>query len=150
CGAVIVDPPWYDDHIRLFLWAAASMCKPEGHILLSAPPIGTRPNIAAELDEITMWAQRKLGLNMLEKRPKHLPYETPFFEHNALHASGLRNLPSEWRCADLLMFQRSREACAARPQVEASTEEEFSVEETIEGVRIRVRKQASSGQWQDP
>jgi hypothetical protein len=87
---------------------------------------------------------------VLEKRQKHLPYQTPFFEHNALQAAGIRNLPNEWRCADLFIFQRSREVCPTRPQGQGSPEEEFSVEETIEGVRIRVRKQDSSGEWQDP
>lgn len=149
-GAVIVDPPWYDDYMRLFLWAGASMCKQGGHVLFSAPPIGTRPSVAAELEEILAWAELQLGLTVIEKRRMHLPYATPFFEHNALRAAGLRNLPTDWRRADLVVLQRSREVFAPRPKLHSSPEQEFSIEETIDGVRIRVRNQDSSGEWRDP
>jgi hypothetical protein len=40
-GLVIVDPPWYFDFIRPMLAAAATACRPGGHVLLSAPSIGS-------------------------------------------------------------------------------------------------------------
>lgn len=35
---VIVDPPWYEEHTRAFLWAACQLCAIGGHLLVSLPP----------------------------------------------------------------------------------------------------------------
>jgi len=36
-GVVLLDPPWYEDHMRAFLWAATALCRIGGHILVSFP-----------------------------------------------------------------------------------------------------------------
>jgi hypothetical protein len=148
-GAVIVDPPWYVDYMRAFLWAASSLCKAGGHVLFSAPLIGTRPNIVAELEELLEWSESQLGLKVVGKRDTHLAYLTPFFEHNSLRAAGLHNLP-DWRRADLLVLRRSGELLAARPKLRSSPEQEFSIEGEIDGVRIRARSQENSSEWGNP
>ena len=47
-GLVLLDPPWYFDFIRPMLAAAAAACRPDGHILLSAPSIGSASSAAED------------------------------------------------------------------------------------------------------
>jgi hypothetical protein len=74
---VIVDPPWYEEHVRSFLWAACQLCAPGGHLLVSLPPAGTRPGIAQEWARTLDWAQQ-LGLTLLRLDPAVLPYVIRF------------------------------------------------------------------------
>jgi hypothetical protein len=97
---VILDPPWYEEHIRAFLWAASQLCMVGGHLLVSMPQAGTRPGIAQEWVRIMDWAQQ-LGLFLIQVEPGALPYITPLFEWNALQAEGLYAIPEEWRRGDL-------------------------------------------------
>jgi hypothetical protein len=45
---VVIDPPWYEDHFRSFLWAAVELCQMGGRVVASVPPVGTRPGITQE------------------------------------------------------------------------------------------------------
>src|SRR5205085_11435426 len=44
-AVVIVDPPWYEEHLMAFMWVASRLCACDGHVFVSVPPFGTRPNI---------------------------------------------------------------------------------------------------------
>lgn len=132
---VICDPPWYDEHLRGFLWAAARLCRPGGTVLLSVPPHGTRPGIEGEWTEICLWAARTgLALERVDERA--LNYETPTFEHNALHAEGILGVPRVWRRATSARFRRTSASLGPRPP---RPPEEAWDEFDIRGTRIRVR-----------
>lgn len=111
--AVLLDPPWYMDFIRPMLAAAAAACRSGGVVLLSVPPAATRPS--AEADRVaTLNFALRLGLELIGDEPLGLSYETPFFEANALAASGLF-APWRWRRGDLLIFRKIRPASRPAP-----------------------------------
>lgn len=104
--AVLLDPPWYFDFVRPMLAAAAHACRPGGVVLISLPPDGTRPS--AEADRLAFIAfARRLGLAATERSPLAICYETPFFERNALAATGIYP-PPQWRRGDLVVFRKVR------------------------------------------
>ena len=111
--AVLLDPPWYMDFIRPMLAAAAAACRSGGVVLLSVPPATTRPSAEADRAAILNFALR-LGLELISDEPLGLSYETPFFETNALAASGLYP-PGRWRRGDLLIFRKTRPASRPAP-----------------------------------
>jgi hypothetical protein len=113
--AVLMDPPWYMDFIRPMLAAAAAACRKDGAVLISMPPIGTRPS--AEQDQVAaMRYAARLGLDLLEHRALAVAYDTPFFEINALAAAGIYP-PPRWRRGDLLVFRKARIGFRSAPLV---------------------------------
>jgi hypothetical protein len=111
---VIVDPPWYEEYMHSFLWAACQLCAIGGHLLVSLPPLGTRPGIVRERAHTLDWTQQ-LGLTLLRVEPATLPYVTPPFERNALKAEGLYTIADEWRRGDLAVFYYAQRATIPRP-----------------------------------
>lgn len=101
--AVMIDPPWYPEHVDLFLWAASRLCVDDGVVLLSFPPAGTRPGVADERERALRFAAT-VGLSLLDIRRGELAYRSPPFERIALAAAGLEDLPDDWRRGDLLVF----------------------------------------------
>jgi hypothetical protein len=89
--AVVIDPPWYPEHVELFLWAA------------SFPPAGTRAGVAEERERALSFAAT-VGLSLVEIRRGELAYRSPPFERIALEAAGLVELPDDWRRGDLLLL----------------------------------------------
>jgi hypothetical protein len=136
-SAVIVDPPWYEEHLAGFLWSAAQLCRMGGHVLVSTPPIGTRPGIDRDRKSLLDWA-RQLGLAYLRADAAILPYCSPPFEINALKAEGLCGILENWRRGDLSVFVKDAQITLPRPMPPPSSEGEW-VEESIHGVRVRVR-----------
>lgn len=136
-AAVVLDPPWYPDHIQSFLWTACQLCQIGGYILISMPPVGTRPGIKGEWAKILDWAQQ-IGLTLIKLEQSALSYITPPFELNVLRAEGLNAVSREWRRGDLAVFSRSHQAEIPRPPI-PSPEDEWT-EEVLLGVRIRVRQ----------
>lgn len=137
-AAVVLDPPWYPEHIQSFLWTACQLCQIGGYILLSMPPVGTRPGIQEEWAQILDWVQQ-IGLTLVKLEQSALSYVTPPFELNVLRAEGLNAVSREWRRGDLAVFLRSHQAEIPRPTV-PSLEDEWT-EEVLLDVRIRVRQQ---------
>jgi hypothetical protein len=45
-GVVVMDPPWYEEHLLRFLWFGSSLTRLGGSILLAMPALGTRPGVA--------------------------------------------------------------------------------------------------------
>lgn len=141
-GAAVLDPPWYDPHVRGFLWTAAHTVRTGGVVRLSLPPQGTRPGIADERHSLFEWARTHLGLDLVSVEPGRLRYVSPPFEWNALRAAAIGEVPADWRCGDLATFIVGRdllEATASRPpQPPQSTP---WVEVGVLGVRVRFRPQ---------
>jgi hypothetical protein len=136
---VVADPPWYIEEMQAFLWVAAYLCRPGGRILLSLPPIGTRPAIEQERARLLKWACT-LGLAPIGVESAALPYVSPLFERNALRAQHLQTVPSEWRRGDLGIFERQAALALPRP---ASQQQPAWIEVNIDGVRFRIRDAGS-------
>jgi hypothetical protein len=146
-SVVIVDPPWYEEHIKGFLWAGAELCQTGGHMLVSIPPVGTRPGIEQDRENLFEWLQ-KLNLEQIRIETAILPYVSPPFEINALKAAGFHAILEEWRRGDLGVFTRKDGQLPPRPMFPAASEDNW-IEEIIQGVRIRVRPHESS-EFEDP
>ncbi len=104
-GVVVSDPPWYPEHLRAFMWTSCRLCRPGGQVLVSLPPIGTRPDINRERNDFFRWTT-VLGLKLVRLEAGAMPYVMPLFERNSLASVGIRGVPSEWRRGDLAIFVR--------------------------------------------
>jgi hypothetical protein len=136
---IVLDPPWYRDHERLFLWAASRLSRSGTTVLVSMPAEGTRPGVAKET-EAALQSAGRWGLEVRWREPGALAYLSPPFERNALAAAGLKGIPHEWRRGDLIALQATAttaEDCAP----EASTDRWPEV--TFGRVRVRVRVPAT-------
>lgn len=60
---VFADPPWYEAESIGFLWCAAALCRPGGHVAMGIPPIETRPGILEERARIEL-AAAAFGLRL--------------------------------------------------------------------------------------
>ena len=90
---IVVDPPWYSRETRAFLLTAIRNASPGSKVLLSVPPVGTRPGVEHEWQELLIWAGG-VGLRLLAYETEILPYISPLFEKNALRAAGVELIPS--------------------------------------------------------
>lgn len=145
-AAVVLDPPWYPEHIQSFLWAACQLCKIGGYIFISMPPVGTRPGIEREWANTLDWAEQ-IGLTLVNLEPAALSYVTSPFELNVLQAEGLHTVSSEWRRGNLAVFLHSHQTEIPRPTV--LPQEDEWIEQVLLGVRVRVRQPILSG-FADP
>ena len=141
-NAVIGDPPWYPDEMSAFLWAAAKLCSLGGYILMSVPPIGTRPTIESERSEFFALAEQ-LGLKLVSLEPATLIYRSPLFETNALKVEGIPNVGHDWRRGDLALFSRETQVDVVRPAYSSSLQ--LWVEECVDGMRWRIRRAENRG-----
>lgn len=130
-GIVVTDPPWYEEFVRSFLWAAAQIVQPGGTVLLSFPPIGTRPLIEEEWARTEAFAQQ-LGLSVREKETS-LKYQSPPFEQNAMRAAQHDYIHTDWRPGVLVMFEKTGECQVPRPLAQSHQEE--WAEQSLLGVR---------------
>ena len=113
---ILTDPPWYREHMEAFLWAATQLCPVGGHVAISLPPHGTRPEVQEELSSVRAWAER-LGFAIHWQADDMLTYETPPFERNALRAVGIGLSSSDWRKGTLCILRKMAETNALRPRV---------------------------------
>jgi hypothetical protein len=141
----VADPPWYPEHTAAFLWAASRLTRVGGRVLLSLPPVGTRPGIRAERRTVLARAA-SFGLREESIEPGVLSYRTPPFEQNALTAAGLPPL-ADWRRGDLAVFVVTERSCVMRP--DPATPPEVWEEETVGAVRIKCRASPGDG-FRDP
>ena len=145
CGAgvVIVDPPWYLDFIVSMLKNAATLCKLNGHLLVSLPPEGARPSAAEDRSQVFRVAFR-LGLRCVETHILGLAYETPFFEDNALKASDCE-LRCHWRRGDLIVF---RKVVDVRPMIHRTPPTKHWRDTAVGRIRLFVRRGVPDGEGQ--
>src|SRR5581483_225186 len=86
--AAVLDPPWYPDHMRGFLWAASQATADGATVLATLPPAGTRPRAVAEVSDVLRWAADH-GLVVLRQHPAAIRYLSPPFELASHRAAGL-------------------------------------------------------------
>lgn len=133
----IIDPPWYNDYYKLFVWAALQNLKPNGYIILSFPPAGTRPSARDDLSHVVNWCSG-VGIQLEEHLESQLPYRSPLFEVNALKAENLYGVPLNWRRGDLLVLKLIEKVIVPRPSIP-----EISanwIENRFGLVRIKIRE----------
>ncbi len=138
--AVVMDPPWYTEHLRSFLWAGASIAGGGGTLLSSYPPLGTRPGMGAERAGFLSWAHAA-GQRLARDQPGLLRYVSPAFESSACAAAGLPGVPPVWRCGDLLTFSAAA-PIVPRPTV---TDSEDWSQYSIREIPIFVRHHPDTG-----
>lgn len=102
-NVIFADPPWYTPETQAFLLMARQNATANTTILLSVPPLGTRPGVKSEWNQIVRWA-KGIGLHLTDYRHGALCYVSPPFEQNALRVSGVPNCPFDWRRGDLAIF----------------------------------------------
>lgn len=134
-GVVVADPPWYEAETIGFLWTASTLSGTGASVLLSLPPVETRPGIDAERERI-MAAAAGFGLELVRLTDGVLGYRTPFFEGNAMHAAGTSKLPDS-RVGDLAVFRRTDVVCGPRPVLES---EPVWVERSLGLTRFKLRE----------
>jgi hypothetical protein len=145
--AIAADPPWYLPEMRAFLWTACRNALRGATILISVPPLGARPGIASEWDELLNWA-RKIGLTLVDYHLGALPYISPPFEYNALIAAGIKSFPLDWRRGNLAVFSYENSQPVVSDLVPAGAD--FDWGESVKGrVQLRIRA-ATCPQWADP
>jgi hypothetical protein len=115
-GVVVADPPWYEAETIGFLWTASTLSRTGAHVLLSLPPVATRPGVNEERERITA-AAADFGLEFVRLNEGVLRYGTPFFETNAMIAAGAP-VTNDWRLGDLMVFRRTDAACGSRPAMD--------------------------------
>lgn len=146
-ATVMLDPPWYMEYFTAFLWAASRLCRVNGKVIVSLPPLGTRPGIVSERTELLAYAD-KSGLVLDSLSLAVLPYNMPPFEVNALRKAGIFGVPPDWRRGDLAVFTKYQVREMARPCT-ADVAEPLWVEHRIGAVRIRIKQTEEEG-FADP
>ena len=136
-AVTVADPPWYEEFVRAFLWAAAQLVQPGGFVFLSFPPLGTRPLIEEEWSRTEEFAQQ-LGLTVTEQTGA-LKYVSPPFEQNALRAAQHKYVHAHWRPGILVLLEKTGECRISRPA--AQSDREQWIEQSLLGVRWRFRRQ---------
>lgn len=139
-GVVVADPPWYEAETIGFLWTASTLSRTGGHVLLSLPPVATRPGINEERERITA-AAAGFGLEFLHLSDGVLRYGTPFFETNAMQSAGAP-VTNDWRLGDLAVFRRSEDECGPRPAMDT---EQTWMERSLGLTRFKLQQTTSTG-----
>lgn len=135
---VIADPPWYPEYMTRFLDLSATALKVGGILALSCPPSGTRAGVSQEMDRLTSYAEH-IGFALVHVAPSMLPYVSPLFEVNALGASRVPPVPSQWRRGDLVVLRLARKVFPSEVH-ELTCQSECWEEVVVGDVRVRVRK----------
>ena len=133
---VIMDPPWYSPHFFQFMWLASQCVEVGGIVVISLPPINTRPGIDKERLKWFSFCQ-KHGLILENLFSQKLHYAMPFFEFNAFRAAGIKEIQPFWRKGDLALFRKVKLDFLGRPKLNEKKPE--WVEKEIETIRIRVK-----------
>lgn len=131
---VVMDPPWYSEYFQQFAWLASDCLEIGGKLIVSIPPINTRPDIDQERVDWLSFCQ-KLGFCIESLEPDFLQYAMPFFEFNAFRAAGVGNLLPFWRKGDVLVLRKVKESQLERPQIV----EKISGWKEVEYEKVRIR-----------
>lgn len=140
--SAVLDPPWYPDYMRSFLWAAACLVEVGGYIWTSMPPAGTRDTADQENVDLLEWAASG-GLDLVERRTGAVRYQTPPFERASHRAAGLGGIPGDWRVGDLAQFELRKPMGYSRPDAPNDQTAWHALE--VDGVPIWIRKRLDDG-----
>lgn len=134
---IVMDPPWYPDHVRHWLSIASEVVSDEGTIIFTLFPELTRPG--AELERaVLLSGLAKIGT--YEVSPGSVSYVTPLFERETLSALGVPPLP-QWRTADLVTLRVSPTRDRLEPTAPPS---EFEWEHFLFGTQVVAIKRVLS------
>lgn len=134
-ATVVMDPPWYEPHFYQFIWLASQCLHLGGTLIISIPPINTRPGIDKERIKWFTFCQEQ-GLCLESLLAGRLEYAMPFFEWNANRSAGVSVNPF-WRKGDLAIFQKLNRQSVIRPVHTEDTG--FWHEVEYNNCRIRVK-----------
>lgn len=134
-NCAIMDPPWYSDQFYQFVWLAAKSLYVGGTMIISIPPINTKPDIDIQRLQWFNFCQEQ-GLCIENLFACKLEYAMPFFEFNAFRSAGIGNILPFWRTGDVVMFKKVRESDSKRPPFIEPTS--TWTEKIFDSVRIRV------------
>jgi hypothetical protein len=95
---ILLDPPWYLDHMLVWITAALKFLRPGGNLICTLFPDLTRP---AAFEERSRLLSAMESLGPVSLLPFSARYTTPLFEHETLSAFGLADL-GQWRSADFV------------------------------------------------
>lgn len=144
---IVTDPPWYHDEICAALCFCQTLCRVGGYVLVSLPPVGTRPGLQSEREQLFATVA-PLGLILERIEASRLPYRSPPFERNALRATGIIGAPVDWRRGDLAVFKKVKPTTRSCPRSTKPSCLEWS-EVTIDAARMRMRQRREVG-FSDP
>ena len=102
---VFVDPPWSSSMLRTFLVRSSTFVSVRGTLVISFPPVLTRPSAEFERKELLNFA-KSLGLSLKLTLPSFTEYSVPAFERNAYEHCGI-HLEEPWRRGDLFIFTKT-------------------------------------------
>jgi hypothetical protein len=101
---VVMDPPWYIENYRAWLFSAIMACRPGGLIAVALPQLLTNRRSLPERQQIIKLLE---NIGPVTIKYDELTYVTPSFEKAVLRADGLDHL-RRWRCADLALVEVRR------------------------------------------
>jgi hypothetical protein len=104
---VVADPPWSSSTLRTFFVRSAQMLSVDGTLVISLPPVFTRPSAAADRKNLLDLA-RVLGLSLRTRLMSFTEYNVPAFECKAYEEHGIE-LQEPWRKGDIFVFRKQRE-----------------------------------------
>lgn len=105
---VFADPPWSSSSLRTFFVRSAEMLARNGTLVISFPPVFTRPSVQTERRRLLRMAEL-LGLSFTTELEGFTEYDVPLFEHRAYREHGIE-LDRPWRKGDLFIFEKRTEA----------------------------------------
>lgn len=100
--AVFMDPPWYIDSYKSWLYKAFHYVNSGGTLYISFLPYLTRPTAAMERKELLDFC--RLHADVVIPVQDFYEYDMPTFEKNELEHCGIKML-SNWKIADLLIIK---------------------------------------------
>ena len=138
---VVMDPPWYEPHFFQFIWLASQCLQLGGKLIISIPPINTRPGIGKQRIDWFAFCQNQ-GLCLESLFPSRLEYAMPFFEWNAFRVSGV-SLSPFWRKGDVAIFEKMEMSSLDRPIHEQEAVLWHEIEIATCRVRIKLQEDIS-------
>ncbi len=138
---IVMDPPWYEDDYKAFIWMASQLVHVNGFVVVVLPPLGTRPNVDLERRCVLDWGER-LGMNLVQFSEGCLPYVTPHFEVNSLRNAGICCELGPWRRGTLAIFQIQERRRVSRPANTSKCEWDEAV---CFGTRFRFKRKRAFG-----
>jgi len=116
-SSVVIDPPWYDNDIRVFLYRAFQLLDSGGYIFCMLPPRLTRPTIIEERNNLMAdLIGSKFKIISLESN--FVKYLMPPFEQFAFKdIDAIKTNP--WRNGDVLILKKTNESTFNKPDVKA-------------------------------
>ena len=138
---VVADPPWYPSEIRAFLASAQAVARVGAQVQICLPPLGTRPTIIQEREELFRWASAG-GLRLVRLFEGKVRYVAPPFEVNVFRSTRTP-LEEQSRSGDLAVFTVCSKAGLVLPPQPMSV---IWADHTILDVRWRVREESVGGE----